>query len=46
MRAVQLTGFGGPERLVRRDDPSDPQAGPDEGFVGTLVVVPNGEVTR
>ncbi|GAA0522294.1 Zn-dependent oxidoreductase [Saccharopolyspora subtropica] len=30
MRAVQLTGFGGPERLVYREDVPDPQAGPGE----------------
>lgn len=30
MHAVQLTGFGGPERLVHRDDVPDPHAGPGE----------------
>ncbi|ASO18837.1 NADPH:quinone reductase-like Zn-dependent oxidoreductase [Actinoalloteichus hoggarensis] len=30
MRAVQLTGFGGPERLVYRDDVPDPVAAPGE----------------
>ncbi|NED98476.1 zinc-binding dehydrogenase [Phytoactinopolyspora alkaliphila] len=30
MRAVLLTGFGGPEKLEYRDDVPDPQAGPGE----------------
>lgn len=30
MRAVQLTGFGGPERLRYREDVPEPTAGPDE----------------
>ncbi|MGP4017419.1 alcohol dehydrogenase family protein [Saccharopolyspora sp. 5N708] len=30
MRAVLLTGFGGPEKLEYREDVPEPQAGPDE----------------
>ncbi|AOS62116.1 zinc-binding dehydrogenase [Actinoalloteichus hymeniacidonis] len=30
MRAVQLTGFGGPDRLVYREDVPDPMPGPGE----------------